>query len=112
MFFFRFWILKKNIPAHNGAYRGYLRYHLGLKVPTENPPYIRIRDQYYTWTEKESVLFDDSWNHQVINPCASERVILVVDIYRPMPAAPSKVNYLLTKYLIKRFYAEKVLKKL
>ena len=103
---------QKNIPAHNGAYRGYLRYHLGLKVPTENPPYIRIKDQYYTWTEKESVLFDDSWNHQVINQCASERVILVVDIYRPMPATPSKVNYLLTKHLIKRFYAEKVLKKL
>jgi aspartyl/asparaginyl beta-hydroxylase (cupin superfamily) len=103
---------RKNIPAHNGAYRGYLRYHLGLKVPTVNPPYIRIKDQHYTWTETGSVLFDDSWNHQVINNCDLERVILVVDIYRPMPALPAKINYGLTKHLIKRFYAEKVMKKL
>ena len=100
---------QKNIPAHNGSYRGYLRYHLGLKVPTKNPPYIRIKDQYYTWTESGSVLFDDSWNHQVTNQCNSERVILVVDIYRPLPPLPAKVNYLLTKHLIKKFYAEKIL---
>lgn len=100
---------KKNIPAHNGSYRGYLRYHLGLKVPTTNPPYIRIKDQFYTWTESGSVLFDDSWNHQVTNECNSERVILVVDIYRPLPPVPARVNHLLTKHLIKRFYAEKVL---
>jgi len=102
----------KSIPAHNGSWRGYLRYHLGIKIPVKNPPYIRLKDQYYTWSEAGSLLFDDSWNHEVINQCPQERVILVVDIYRPMPTIPAKINSLLTKYLIKRFYAEKILEKL
>ena len=28
----------KSIPAHEGPYCGYLRYHLGLIVPEESPP--------------------------------------------------------------------------
>ena len=57
----------KSIPAHEGPYRGYLRYHLGLLVPEKNPPSIRLKDQVYTWKEGESVLFDDSWEHEVYN---------------------------------------------
>ncbi|MEO6166219.1 MAG: aspartyl/asparaginyl beta-hydroxylase domain-containing protein [Chitinophagales bacterium] len=110
--FFSILDAQKNIPAHNGSYRGYLRYHLGLKVPTTNPPFIRIKDQFYTWTESGSILFDDSWNHQVTNECNSERIILVVDIYRPLPRVPAKVNYLLSHHLIKKFYAEKILEKI
>jgi aspartyl/asparaginyl beta-hydroxylase (cupin superfamily) len=53
----------KTIPPHEGPYRGYLRYHLGLVVPEKNPPSIRLKDQVYTWKEGESVLFDDSWEH-------------------------------------------------
>ncbi len=99
----------KNIPEHNGMYRGYLRYHLGLKVPVKDPPFLLIKDQQYTWVESSGILFDDSWNHSVINNCEEDRVVLVVDIYRPMPKLPDKVNRFLTKHLIKKFYAEKVL---
>lgn len=70
----------KNIPPHSGSYRGYLRYHLGLSVPKENPPVFRIKDQRYIWDEGKSILFDDSWNHEVINDCTEERIVLVVDI--------------------------------
>src|SRR5262245_31419670 len=28
----------KSVPEHEGPYLGYLRYHLGLRVPTDNPP--------------------------------------------------------------------------
>lgn len=102
----------KNIPEHKGMYRGYLRYHLGLRIPAVDPPVFLIKDQRYTWAKDASVLFDDSWNHQVVNHCLEARVVLVVDIYRPMPALPDRVNRFLTKNLIKRFYAEKVLKSL
>jgi aspartyl/asparaginyl beta-hydroxylase (cupin superfamily) len=50
----------KSIPAHEGPYRGYLRYHLGLVVPDKSPPSIRLKDQRYIWKEGESVMFDDS----------------------------------------------------
>lgn len=75
----------KNVAAHAGPSRSYLRYHLGLVVPKLSPPRIRVKDQFYTWKEGEGVLFDDSWNHEVINDSPGERVILMVDIRRPMP---------------------------
>ena len=75
----------KSIPAHNGPFYGAVRYHLGLIVPTENPPSIRVKDVVYTWKDGEGFLFDDSWNHEVFNTCAQDRVILMVDVLRPLP---------------------------
>ena len=75
----------KSIPSHNGIFYGYLRYHLAFKVPSEKPPSIRIKDTVYTWKEGESVFFDDSWNHEVFNEATETRVVLIVDVMRPMP---------------------------
>jgi aspartyl/asparaginyl beta-hydroxylase (cupin superfamily) len=101
----------KSIPAHEGPYRGYLRYHLGLLVPEKNPPSIRLKDQVYTWKEGESVLFDDSWNHEVYNQCEEDRVILIVDIRRPMPLPFDAVNRL-AQSIMKPLYGRHILKKL
>jgi aspartyl/asparaginyl beta-hydroxylase (cupin superfamily) len=76
----------KGIPAHTGPTRAYLRYHLGLRVPKHNPPTICVKDQLYTWKEGESVLFDDSWNHEIYNESDSVRAILIVDVMRPFIA--------------------------
>lgn len=75
----------KSIPSHNGVFFGYLRYHLAFKVPKQNPPSIRIKDTVYTWREGESVFFDDSWNHEVFNESDETRVVLIIDVMRPMP---------------------------
>jgi len=75
----------KNIPAHNGIFFGYLRYHLAFVVPQQDPPSIRIKDTVYTWKERESVFFDDSWNHEVTNRATESRVVMIVDVMRPMP---------------------------
>lgn len=89
----------KSIPAHCGIYRGYLRYHLALKVPKERPPRIRIKDHFHEWREGESVVFDDSWEHQVYNESDDLRVVLIVDVLRPMPAVPRALNRLVKAYL-------------
>jgi aspartyl/asparaginyl beta-hydroxylase (cupin superfamily) len=101
----------KSVPAHCGPYRGYLRYHLGLVVPGEDPPSIRIRDQHYTWEEGQSILFDDSWDHEVTNRAASDRVVLIADIRRPMPAPLDAVNRGV-EAAMRRLYGRQVLKKL
>lgn len=75
----------KSIPAHEGPTRAYLRYHLALRVPDRDPPRIRIRDLWYTWKEGESLLFDDSWNHEIVNRASTPRCVLIVDFLRPMP---------------------------
>ncbi len=101
----------KSIPAHEGPYRGYLRYHLGLVVPKQNPPSIRLNDQIYTWREGESVLFDDSWNHEVYNQCEEDRVVLIVDIRRPMPQPFDAVNRL-AQSIMKPLYGRHIIKRL
>ena len=89
----------KSIPAHEGPYKGYLRYHLGLKIPEHQPPSIRVKDQIYTWREGEAVLFDDSWEHEVYNESDTIRAILIVDIMRPLSLLPHTANQ-----LVKRIY--------
>ena len=101
----------KPIPAHDGPYRGYLRYHLGLLVPEHNPPSIRLKDQVYTWKEGESILFDDSWNHEVYNTSEGDRVVLIVDIRRPMPQPFDAVNRA-AQAVMKQVYGRSILKKL
>jgi aspartyl/asparaginyl beta-hydroxylase (cupin superfamily) len=101
----------KSIPHHEGPYRGYLRYHLGLVVPERNPPSIRLKDTVYTWKEGESVLFDDSWDHEVYNECESDRVVLIVDVRRPMPQPFDGVNRLVQK-IMKAVYGRHILERL
>ncbi len=99
----------KSIPEHKGPYRGFLRYHLALKVPEENPPKIRVKDEYYTWKEGESMLFDDSFEHEVYNQCNDIRVVLIVDVMRPLPIFARQVN-LMYRLFARRLYAKGVLK--
>ena len=75
----------KSVPAHHGPSFSYLRYHTALRVPERNPPSIRVKDQRYTWKEGESVLFDDSWEHEVYNESDGARVVLIADVRRPAP---------------------------
>jgi aspartate beta-hydroxylase/beta-hydroxylase len=82
----------KSVPAHEGPYRGYLRYHLGLVVPKESPPEFELAGSRYVWKEGESILFDDSWMHAVHNSSREARVVLIVDVFRPMPKLPAAVN--------------------
>ncbi len=100
----------KSIPAHHGPYRGYLRYHLGLKVPKVSPPSIRIKDQIYLWKEKESILFDDTWEHEVINHSKEERVVFIIDLLRPLPFIPDMINRFIANFLLKKVRIRKVLK--
>jgi len=75
----------KSVPPHEGPSYTYLRYHTALEVPERNPPSIRVKDRHYTWKEGESLLFDDSWEHEVMNESDGIRVVLIVDFERPVP---------------------------
>ena len=100
----------KSIPRHTGPYRGYLRYHLALKVPTKNPPSLRVKDQWYVWQEGKAILFDDSLHHEVVNKADDMRVVLIVDVLRPMPRVAHFVNRLMTRVVIRYVYANGVIR--
>lgn len=103
---------EKSIRQHQGPFIGYLRYHLALQVPTDAPPVLNIKDQQYCWAEGKSVLFDDTWSHDVQNSSKHVRVVLIVDILRPMPLVPHVLNKIVSRFFIKNLYGKKVYKNL
>ena len=83
----------KHIPPHRGPYKGVLRYHLGLKVPEPSKQCrIRVADQVQHWEEGDSMVFDDTYNHEVWNDTDGERAILFLDIERPLPTPLALMN--------------------
>jgi beta-hydroxylase len=86
----------KHIPPHRGPYKGVIRYHLGLKVPEPAEKCrIRVADRVTHWEEGEAVVFDDTYNHEVWNETDGERVVLFLDVKRPLPRVLDAFNSLL-----------------
>lgn len=98
----------KSVPAHSTPYWGYLRYHLPMIVPKQNPPWMRVKDQEVHWKEGEGVLFCDAWDHEVYNNCDEVRVVLMVDILRPMRWFADRLNRFITNTVIRNGYARKI----
>jgi aspartyl/asparaginyl beta-hydroxylase (cupin superfamily) len=78
------------IPPHRGYNRAYIRYHLALEAPTDNPAYIVCGGVKYVWKVGEGVCFDDLFTHYVKNPSTQRRTVLFLDIKRS--GLPSHVN--------------------
>lgn len=102
--FFSILFPKQYIAPHFGYYKGFLRYHLGVIIPkqnkTEKQCWLRVNDnpednisrdietivkgKKYFWEEGEGVIFDDTLLHDAMNSSDQVRVILWIDIQRPM----------------------------
>lgn len=91
------------IRPHFGTTNGQLKLHLGLLVPGREdtqPPgdvheqdnvtqqqactAIRIANSTRTWSEGRTLLFDDSYEHEVWNRCAGKRVVFQVAFVHPL----------------------------
>lgn len=84
---------RKHILAHRGPYKGVLRYHLGLIVPEDAESCrIRVGEDYRHWEEGRSMIFDDTFDHEVWNDTDETRVVLFVDVMRPLPFPESAIN--------------------
>jgi len=85
----------KHIPPHRGPYKGVMRYHLGLRVPEPRERCrIRVGDDTGYWREGGSLLFDDTYEHEVWNDTDGVRVVLFLDVMRPMRFPGALVNRL------------------
>ncbi|ELM1620866.1 aspartyl/asparaginyl beta-hydroxylase domain-containing protein [Salmonella enterica] len=83
---------KVTLAAHEGPYAGILRYHIGIEVPENKPPYIRVMNEYHTWQVGKSIVLDDCYEHEVYNESDGQRVILMIDFMRPMIAPLHFIN--------------------
>jgi aspartyl/asparaginyl beta-hydroxylase (cupin superfamily) len=90
----------KHIPQHCGKHKGIIRYHLALKVPEPRTACrIQVADQIAYWEEGKSLIFDDTFPHEVWNDTNDYRVVLFLDIARPLRFPLSAVNNLVSSLI-------------
>ncbi|WP_310725569.1 aspartyl/asparaginyl beta-hydroxylase domain-containing protein [Streptomyces sp. N2A] len=89
---------RKHVPPHRGPYKGVVRYHLGLKIPSpEDSCGIRVGGQEAHWREGAGMFFDDTYEHEAWNGTDEDRAVLFLDVVRPMAFPYSLLNDMVIK---------------
>jgi len=90
----------KHIPAHGGPYKGVLRCHLGLLIPEPAEACrIRVGNDIRNWAEGETLVFDDTWEHEAWNETDGTRVVLFIDFIRPLSGFAKILNQVVLKVI-------------
>lgn len=79
------------LVRHRDPFAGSLRYHLGLVTPNDDNCYLNVDGETYSWRDGESVMFDETFIHFAENKTDKERIVLFLDVKRP-------VNFFLIDY--------------
>jgi hypothetical protein len=70
-----------HIAPHCGPTNTRVRTHLGLQVP--EGAWFRVGSEKAAWEEGRCLVFDDSWEHEALNPSDRMRAVLLVDTWHP-----------------------------
>ena len=98
-----------HIPRHRGVTKGLIRCHLGLVVPEQREQcFMRVHDQFCHWEEGRCLVFDDTFDHEVWNQTNQERIVLLVDVDRPMRLLGRVVSRILYLGIRKSGYVQDV----
>jgi ornithine lipid ester-linked acyl 2-hydroxylase len=73
-----------HIPDHRGVTKGLITCHLGLIVPRDGDVRMRVDDRIVRWAEGETLVFDDTYSHEVWNETTGTRVVLLIQFERPL----------------------------
>jgi len=73
-----------HIPAHRGVTKGLITCHLGLIVPADGDVRMRVGNRVLRWAEGQTLVFDDTYDHEVWNDTGGTRVVLLIQFERPL----------------------------
>ncbi len=73
-----------HIPAHRGVTKGLITCHLGLIVPRDGDMRMRLDNRVVRWAEGETLVFDDTYDHEIWNDTSGTQVVLVIQFQRPL----------------------------
>ena len=74
-----------HIPRHKGVTKGMVICHLGLIVPKQREKCkLQVDDQICLWEPGKTFVFDDTYPHEVWNETDEDRVILLLQVERPL----------------------------
>ena len=92
----------RGIPSHRGPNHAVLRYHLGVRVPTDwQRCSITVAGTTRHWREGDDLLFDDTLPHHVENTTSEPRVVLFLDV--PRTFAGTAVAARFTRFVAYQF---------
>lgn len=86
----------KELPIHRGPFKGVVRCHIPIVVPEGDLGLIVYSDDLtdneviYRW--QEPFVFDDTHRHSAWNRTKDKRVVLLMDIIRPLPVGIRHLN--------------------
>jgi beta-hydroxylase len=69
-----------------------LRYHLGLSTPNDDACFIEVDGIRHSWRDGQAALFDITHLHHARNDTNTPRLILMLDVERPMSQPGRIVN--------------------
>ncbi len=76
------------LVKHRDPFAGSLRYHMGLETPNDDGCYINVDGKDYSWRDGEVVMFDETYIHYAENTTDQNRIVLFLDIKRPVSFRP------------------------
>jgi aspartate beta-hydroxylase len=92
----------KYVPPHTGPFRGILRFHMVLKTPMALDGHpatcLTIDGVPHRIGEGDTLLWDDTYLHEVVNEGEEERIALLLDVWRPrMPFHLNALSHLIVR---------------
>ncbi|WP_156678522.1 aspartyl/asparaginyl beta-hydroxylase domain-containing protein [Sphingomonas profundi] len=83
--FFSILVPGTHLPPHTGVTKAFLTSHLGIQVPREREKCrMRVVNRVVSWEENRILLFDDCFDHEVLNETDETRIVLLVQVKRPV----------------------------
>lgn len=83
--FFSILVPGTHIPPHTGVSKAFLTCHLGIQVPREaGQCRMRVVEEWVGWQEGRALVFDDTFNHEVRNDSEETRIVLLLQVRRPV----------------------------
>ncbi|NWF72821.1 MAG: aspartyl/asparaginyl beta-hydroxylase domain-containing protein [Nitrospirae bacterium] len=102
----------KHIPLHRGPYKGLLRCHVGLLIPGQpGACRIRVAGTERHWQEGGVLIFDDTFPHEVWNDTTEDRIVLFLDIVRPMRFPLSVLNDWILRLIVHSPYGRSTIRR-
>ncbi|MEL7208156.1 MAG: aspartyl/asparaginyl beta-hydroxylase domain-containing protein [Actinomycetota bacterium] len=86
------------IPPHRGANNGVLRAHLGVVVPGPlGACHLDVGRARVSWEEGRAFGFDDSYVHGAVNDTDADRIVLMIEVDRPLEGWVRRHNELVQR---------------
>ncbi|HRN93160.1 MAG: aspartyl/asparaginyl beta-hydroxylase domain-containing protein [Chitinophagales bacterium] len=103
---------RKKIPTHHGNNYGVIRLQIGIDIAEPENCYLRVEDKKVYLKEQETFLFDDTFEHELVNDSKHNRTVLLIDMYRPLPWYYQILNKKMNTELAESEYVQSVLRNL